>query len=401
MSTTLTPATTVPPVPGPRYPKTERQADIMELADRLAEIAAANAPKHDRDGTFPHDTFAAIRETDYLALTVPEEYGGGGASPLDVMLAQERLARGDGSVALATSMHLGHVAGVAVNEAWPQDLKEMFLRRVVGEGALYNTAASEPGLGSPSRGGHYATRAVRDASGGWRINGRKAWTTLVPEATWVGVGASVENEDGSLVRASFLVPTDAPGSRIEETWDNLSMRASGSHDIVLEEVVVPENHRLPAAGKPDGGPWSVLTSAVYLGIGVAARDFSIAFARERKPTALGGKAIAELPNVQHRIAQIEILLLEARSALYGTVETWQERPELRDALAAQFAAAKVIVTNNVIEVTDQALRVVGSVGLQRKHPLERYFRDVRAGLGNPPLDDVAMAIVGKAALGVK
>jgi alkylation response protein AidB-like acyl-CoA dehydrogenase len=87
--------------------------------------------------------------------------------------------------------------------------------------------------------------------------------------------------------------------------------------------------------------------------------------------------------------------------LYGTVETWQEQPELRDALGSQFAAAKVIVTNNVIEITDQALRVVGSAGLLRKHPLERYFRDARAGLGNPPMDDVALTMIGKAALGVE
>src|SRR5699024_4933249 len=112
-------------------------------------------------------------------------------------------------------------------------------------------------------------------------------------------------------------------------------------------------------------------------------------------TALGGKAIAELDGVQARVAQMELRLLEARSALYGTVSMWEDRPELRNELGAQFAAAKVIVTNNAIAVTDQAMRIVGSTGLQRQHPLERYFRDVRAGLGNPPLDDVAMGIVAR------
>jgi alkylation response protein AidB-like acyl-CoA dehydrogenase len=95
-----------------------------------------------------------------------------------------------------------------------------------------------------------------------------------------------------------------------------------------------------------------------------------------------------------------MLLLEARSALYGTVAEWEERPELRGGLGAQLAAAKVIVTNNAIAVTDEAMRVVGSVGLQRRNPLERYFRDVRAGLGNPPLDDVAIGIIGRHALGI-
>ena len=399
MTTTTTPSTT-PAVPGPHYPRTERQAEILAMAEELSAIAAGNAPKHDREGTFPHDTFDAIRETPYLALTVPAESGGGGAGPLETMLAQEVLARGDGAVALVASMHLGHVAGIAVNEQWPEDLKTRFFREVVEEGALYNTAASEPGLGSPSRGGHYETRAVRDDSGGWRINGSKAWGTGAPALAYAGVAASVEDATGELVRASFLVPIDALGVRIEETWDNMAMNASGSHDIVLEDVVVPENHRLPAVGKPEGGPWSILTSATYLGISVAARNWAIEFATNRRPTALGGKTIAELESVQHRVAQIEMLLLEARSVLYGTVEMWEQQPELRDDLGAQFAAAKVIVTNNAIAVTDQAMRVVGSVGLQRKHPLERYFRDVRAGLGNPPLDDVAMRIIGRDALGI-
>lgn len=399
-STSTLTSTTAPPVPGPRYPKTERQVDILGLAKELASIAAENAPKHDRAGTFPHDTFEAIRATPYLALTVPEAFGGSGAGPLETMLAQEILAQGDGSVSLVAAMHLGHVAGIAVNDDWPRELKARFFREIVDDGALYNTAASEPGLGSPSRGGHYETRAERNASGGWRINGRKAWGTGAPALTYAGVAASVEDAPEELVRASFLVPMDAPGVRIEETWDNLAMSASGSHDIVFEDVVVPASHRLPAVGKPEGGPWSILTSATYLGVSVAARNWAIAFARSRRPTALGGKAIAGLESVQQRIAQMEMLLLEARSVLYGTVEMWEQQPELRDELGAQFAAAKVIVTNNAINVTDQALRVVGSVGLQKKHPLERYFRDVRAGLGNPPLDDVAMGIIGRNALGI-
>lgn len=85
-----------PAAPSPPYPKTERQAEFMALADRMALVAAANAPAHDRDNTFPHDTFRALHETGDLALTVPEEYGGRGATPLELMLAQERLARGEG-----------------------------------------------------------------------------------------------------------------------------------------------------------------------------------------------------------------------------------------------------------------------------------------------------------------
>jgi alkylation response protein AidB-like acyl-CoA dehydrogenase len=140
-------------------------------------------------------------------------------------------------------------------------------------------------------------------------------------------------------------------------------------------------------------------SAVYLGIAQAARDFAVNYAQTRVPTGLG-KPIAELPNVQARVAEMELLLLQARTLLYATARDWQNQPAEREAMGWRFAAAKYTVTNHAITITDQALRVVGSVGLQRKHPLERYFRDVRAGLGNPPMDDVALSMIGKHALGL-
>jgi alkylation response protein AidB-like acyl-CoA dehydrogenase len=400
MVTSTLPDTDLPPVPGPQFPMSDRQARILAMTEPLAATAAANAATHDREGTFPHNTIRALVDTGFHTLTLPEEMGGFGANPLETMIALERLARGDGSVALAICMHLSSIHSIATGDAWSGPLRDRMLAAVVAEGGLYNTADSEAGLGSPSRGGAFATTAAPTGDGGWRINGRKSWTTLSPALTWAGVSATVLDASGEPAgRARFLIPMDTAGVEIAETWDNMSMDATGSHDLVLTDVVVPADHRLPPPGKPSSSPWSILTSAVYLGVGVAARDFTIAFAKTRKPAALGGKSIATLPNVQHRIAEIEVKLLAARSTLYGVVQQWQDREDLREALGWQMAGAKVLVTNNAIDVTDQALRVVGSVGLQRKHPLERYFRDVRAGLANPPLDDVAMGIIGRAALG--
>jgi len=193
-----------------------------------------------------------------------------------------------------------------------------------------------------------------------------------------------------------------PGVRVEDTWDNASMRASGSNDVDFNDVIVPDAFRLPAPSgppKPQASSWSLIGSAVYLGIAQAARDFAVQFAKERVPSGLG-KPIAELETVQHRIAMLDILLLQSRSVLYSTAEVWQEYPHLRDAISWQFAAAKYTVTNHAIQITDGALRVVGSAGLQKKYPLERYFRDARAGLGNPPMDDVALTSIGKHALDV-
>lgn len=397
MSTRLFP--NAPALPGPRYPHTDRQAEFMALADDIAVVAHEHANTHDADASFPAEAFAAMEASGLSGLTVPEEFGGMGADPLETMLAIETLAQGDGSVGLIATMHWGHVAGVAVNSDWPADLKQQFLTEVAQNGALYNTAASEPALGSPSRGGAYATIATKEADG-WHINGHKAWSTGSPGLRYAAVGCSVEDTEGTLTRANFLVPMDTPGVEIRETWDNLAMRASGSHDLVLTDVVVPLHHRLPASGKPDGSPWSYLTSALYLGIGIAARNWAIDFAKSRRPPALGGKSIAELDGVQSKIARMEMLILASRSALYGSVEEWINQPDLRDQLGPQLAAAKVIATNNAIEITDLAMRIVGSVGMQRANPLERYFRDARAGLGNPPIDDVAQGMIARATLGL-
>lgn len=386
----------------PPYPKTERQAEFIALGDRMATTAAAQADEHDRNNTFPHDTFDALRESGYLKLTVPEEFDGRGANALELMLAQEHLARGSGAVALGATMHLGIVGGLADSRSWPPQLLERFFGEVVNNGALINSAASEPDLGSPSRGGAFQTTAVREGDG-WRINGRKTWTTLSPGLSYAQVQLTVEEADGETSRGVFLVPMTTSGVRVEDTWDNASMRASGSNDVVFEDVIVPDSYRLPApAGPPasQASSWSLIGSAVYLGIAQAARDFAVQFAKERVPSGLG-KPIAELETVQHRVARMDILLLQARSVLYSTAEVWQNEPDLREAIGWQFPAAKYTVTNHAIEITDQALRVVGSAGLQKKYPLERYFRDARAGLGNPPMDDVALTSIGKHALDVK
>ena len=389
----------------PPWPRTERQEHLIALGERLGRIAAAQADAHDKANTFPHDTFAALRDAGYLALTVPEAHGGFGATPLEAMLSLERLAAGSGSVGLGVAMQLAAVAGVAASSTWPEPLRDRILHEVVTRGALLNGLASEPELGSPSRGGGFRTVARRADDGThWIIDGRKSWSTLSPALAWGNVLLTVREADGTESRGQFCVPMDAPGIRIEETWDNLAMRASGSHDVVFEGVVVPDDHRLPP---PKGLPasqvsgWNLLTSAVYLGIAQAARDYAVRFAQERVPTGLG-RPIATLEGVQHRIARIDILLLQARSVLYGTIAAWEAAttPEDRDRIGWQFAAAKVTVTNHAIEVTDQALRVVGSAGLKRSEPLERYFRDVRAGLGNPPMDDVALTAIGKHALGI-
>lgn len=385
-------------------PLNERQRRLLDTAESLAERFAGRAGRHDREASFPFENFAELREAGLLALTVPEEYGGLGADEVDFALVLERIAWGDASTALALGMSLANLGIFAEGGLWPERMPALF-REVVEQGALLNAAQAEPELGSPSHGGMPATIARPDSSGGWRLTGRKIYTTGAPGLRYFLVLAAVEEPDQPPRLGSFLVPHDAPGVRVEETWDALALRASGSHDLVLDDALVSAGALLDLrnSGTPDprgalGLPWaSIALSAIYTGVALAARDETVRFAATRIPTALG-KPIAELPAVRLKLGEIEELLLISHRLLYGLAGDWVRHPTMRSALKAQASLVKSVTTNNAVRITDLALRVVGGAGLQRTLRLERLFRDARAGLINAPPDDVTHQNAGIAAV---
>jgi alkylation response protein AidB-like acyl-CoA dehydrogenase len=382
----------------------ERQRDLVETARVLAARFAERAATHDRDGSFPAENFAELRAAGLLALTVPQEHGGAGLNVLEYARVLERIAWGDASTALALGMHLSTIGLLAEGQLWAERLPELF-RAVVAEGALLNAAQAEPELGSPSQGGIPMTTARREDSGAWRVTGRKIYTTGAPGLRYFLTLAAIEAPGEPLRVGTFLVPHDAPGVRIERTWDALALRASGSDDLVLADALLPADALLESRplGAPDprgalGLPWSAVTLAtVYTGVALAARDEAAHFAATRIPTGLG-RPIGELPAVRLKLGEIEQLLLVSRRLIYGLARDWVETPMLRSALRGQMALVKSVATNNAVRVTDLALRIAGGAGLQRTLRLERLFRDARAGLVNAPLDDVTLQNAGAAAV---
>jgi len=384
------------------FVRTARQERFLGLAARLAEAFAREAEEHDRNHTFPYDHYGAIRSAGYHALTVPAEWGGEGASLTETLLAQERLASGDGSTALAIGWHLSLIGKLAETGAWPAAVFERVCREVVERGALINSAASESETGSPSRGGRPFTTAARTSSG-WVLTGKKSFTTLAPVLDYAVVSAGIEGEEGG---GWFLVPMDRPGVRIQETWDVLGMRATGSHDVVFEDVQLPPDALVETFGSGrtcqvysgGGAGWGLLIPAVYLGIARAARDFILNHTLTRRVSTLPGP-IADVPHIRAHLGKIEVDLLAARSLVYTLAQRWEEEePERRHKLVPLLGAAKLVATNNAIRIVDRAMRIAGISGLFRSLPLERYYRDVRAGLSNPPMDDNVLASLAEAAL---
>jgi alkylation response protein AidB-like acyl-CoA dehydrogenase len=390
------------------YPVTDQQKELVELAGELADKFAQRVADYDWEGRFPLENYADLRASGYLTLTVPRVFGGYGASLLDVVLAQTRLAQGCASTALATSMHLINVARYTYGLDGPNEFFARICQDVVQNGAMINTAASEPATGSPSRGGRPTTVARRQSDGSWYITGRKTYTTGSLALKYFIVSCGIEDNSGlpplKADRGNFLVTSDLAGVSIEQTWNAMSMRASGSNDLVLENVHVGAeaytDQSLPISPTcaQQNGAWVLATTAVYLGIAQAARNEAINFAQRRRPNSLD-RPIASLPHIQEKAAGMDLALMQARAVLFDVAEQFSKDPVHTP--GSLIGAAKYIVTNRAVETVDLGMRLVGAAGLAVSNPMQRYYRDVRAGLHNPPMEDAVIAQLGREAFETK
>lgn len=372
---------------------------ILQLADSLAQEFATRAYAADRAGQFPAEDARALRESGYFHCVIPREYGGLELPMRECLQANVTLAKGSAASAMVAGMTLqvfGHAREV---RTWDEAYFARFCAAVMTpEGALFNMCASEPAMGSPSRGQVFQTTAASHPDGGWVLNGHKNWITggrhLTHMLTKLNVGEKV---------GLMLVTQDTPGLRFEDTWrDSLSLRASDSHDMLLESARVPAENLVPPSGREEAHPngwFPMVMASVYLGAALAARDATIQYALERIPTALG-KPIATLPKIQREIGLMD-MHLQAAHALYDEVAVaWDSQPTERKFLMSRIAAAKQFIVETALLVTEKSLQVAGGKAMTGELPLERFFRDVRAGSMQPPAGDTALEMVGRGALGV-
>jgi alkylation response protein AidB-like acyl-CoA dehydrogenase len=374
---------------------------IFERANLLACEFAARAAQHDRDGSFPFENFKQLSEAGLLALTVPAALGGLGAGALDAARIINILGKADPSTALVLSMHYIQHLVMARSPRWPGRLARKLARETVEGVALINALRVEPDLGSPSRGGLPVTTARRTETG-WRLSGRKIYSTGAPILKWYAVWAKTDEPD---VRVGlFLLPAGLPGTRIVETWDHLGLRASGSHDILFDDVVFPLDHEIDVR-KPED--WqapdftqatvhAIFIAAIYDGVARAARDWLIAFLKQRVPSNLGAP-LAVLPRVQEVVGGIEARLCVNARLIESFAGDYDDGCALS---AAESNILKLTVTNNAVAVVEDGLSLTSNHGLTRANPLERHYRDVLCGRVHTPQDDATRINVGRLALGL-
>ncbi|MGH7916532.1 MAG: acyl-CoA dehydrogenase family protein, partial [Candidatus Binataceae bacterium] len=213
----------------------EKQAMLVNLAAELAADFAARADEHDRDGSFPVENVARMKEAGYTALLIPEHNGGLGADLMDYVLCQERLAQGCAATALAINMHLFGL-GSMVEHSDHNPRESMFFDMIGKHRHIIGGGISEPETGGDW--GVFATKARRDGDH-YVLNGRKVFTSLSPVIDLFMIMATIEDASPP-ASATFVIPCGTPGLELIETWDAMGMRATASHDLKLTNVRVGE-----------------------------------------------------------------------------------------------------------------------------------------------------------------
>jgi alkylation response protein AidB-like acyl-CoA dehydrogenase len=378
------------------------------ISDRLTTAVKA-VTALDPGDTYDPAVPAAIVASGLHLLCLPVSSGGLGGGMQDAVAVLSALGAIDGSTALGFAMHTHVVGAMVESDAWPPELRAWLERLVVNEGALLNAASTEEGSGSPARGGLPATTAVA-AADGYRLTGEKTWTSWLPALRAALVTAVIEPAEGAAPGVTeaqpevgiFVVDLAGPGVERVALFDALGMRGSASGRLRLHGVRVPAGRLVTTrrAGAPDPRgiappAWfGAAIAAVYLGVGEGARDGVVRWAIERRPGD-GSSAVADLPTVRLRLGRIDATLRVARTVLEDVARRWDAAaPADRGPLMADLSLAKVTATNAAVAATDEVLRIAGGPGFLAGR-LERAHRDARAGLINPPIDDVALQGFGR------
>jgi alkylation response protein AidB-like acyl-CoA dehydrogenase len=394
--------------------RTAAGARLVALAEELAEPLALRATEHDRSGTYPFEAIDALQAARFFAAPVPADLGGLGVSSAhDLVVASSRLARGDASVAIGVNMHLVAVLNMerrrAVALAAGAERRARgfasSLERIARDGVVLAAAISEPGqdLTRP------ATRATRTESG-WRIDGRKLFCTMSPAATDLYVAVTYADDEGTERYAYAMVPTGAAGVVVNDDWDALGMRASGSNSITLEAVALPESG--VRGGFRAGDPLPYMERNLVAGLFHAAASLGIAEsadaivrrglvgringdARPRMHVADNAVDLAAARGVLSRAAALIDDHRAANPASDGTAE------EL-GSLFAEAQAAKAFVNDAAGRIVDRALVLSGGAGYLNGSPLAQAYRDVKAGSFMHPLGaNRAYDYLARVALGEK
>jgi len=353
---------------------TEEQLMIQDVARRIAqEKIAPSAEHHDRTGEFPLENIRTLGENGLMGIEVPTEYGGAGMDPISYVLAMVEIAAADAAHSTIVSVNNSLFCNGILTHG-TEEQKQTYVRAIAEGKEIGAFALTEPQSGSDATA--MRCKAVRQADGSYKINGKKSWITSGPVAKYFVLFAMTDPDKGARGITAFIVDGDREGFGRGKTEPKLGIRASATCEIEFndyvarpEDVLGEEGHGFKIAMSVlDAGRIGIASQAI--GVARAAYDATLEYVKERKAF---GQPIGAFQMTQAKIADMKCkldasLLLTLRAA-------WTKGQGNR--FTTEAAVAKLTASEAAMWITHQALQIHGGMGYSKEMPIERYFRDAK------------------------
>jgi alkylation response protein AidB-like acyl-CoA dehydrogenase len=349
----------------------------LEFRDTIRRIArervAPRAAEIDERAEYPHDIRELFAEHDLFGLPFEPEYGGTGTGTLMLNMAIEEVAKVCASSALMLMVQ--ELGTLPIRLFGSEDLKQRFLPKCASGEWTPAFALSEPEAGSDP--GGMITRAVRDGDD-WVINGTKNWITNLGIADFYVLFAVTDRDAGhSHGISAFVVEADRPGFSVGKLEHKLGIRGSPTGQPIFEDVRVPDDNLIGTVGEGFKVAMATLdhsrlgVAAQALGIAQGATDYAAAYAQERRQF---GKPIASFQAIAFKLADMETGCAAGRELLYkACAKVDRHEPDM----GKYSAMAKLFCSDMAMQVTVEAVQVLGGYGYVKEYPVERFLRDAK------------------------
>jgi alkylation response protein AidB-like acyl-CoA dehydrogenase len=355
------------------YQLTEEHQAIREAVREVCDDRVApNAAEADETAEFPKASYDALRATDFHAPHIPVEYGGAGADALATAIVIEEVARACAASSLIPAVN--KLGTLPLLLAGSEELKQRYLTPVARGEAMFSYCLSEPEAGSDA--GSMTTRAVREGDE-WVLNGTKRWITNAGVSEYYTVFAVTEPGVGTRGISAFVVEKSDAGVSFGAPEKKLGIKGSPTREVYLDGVRLPADRIIGAPGEGFKIAMQTLDhtritiAAQAVGIAQGALDFAKRYVQERRQF---GRQVAEFQGIQFMLADMGMKLEAARQLTYAAAA----RSERGDADLTYFgAAAKCFASDAAMEITTDAVQLLGGYGYTKDFPVERMMRDAK------------------------
>ncbi|BET49695.1 acyl-CoA dehydrogenase [Streptomyces tendae] len=355
------------------YRPSEEHDMLRDAVRSLAEAKIAPyAAAVDEEARFPQEALDALTANDLHAVHVPEEYGGAGADALATVIVIEEVARACASSSLIPAVN--KLGSLPVILSGSEELKKKYMTPLAKGDGMFSYCLSEPDAGSDAAG--MKTKAVRDGDF-WVLNGVKRWITNAGVSEYYTVMAVTDPSKRSKGISAFVVEKSDEGVSFGAPEKKLGIKGSPTREVYLDNVRIPADRMIGAEGTGFATAMKTLDhtritiAAQALGIAQGALDYAKGYVKERKQF---GKPIADFQGIQFMLADMAMKIEAARQLTYAAAA----KSERGDSdLTFQGAAAKCFASDVAMEVTTDAVQLLGGYGYTRDYPVERMMRDAK------------------------